>query len=145
MGHYCWMCGRMRPNEKFTGKGHTRHLCKECARQPREERERVRALRDIEGSLNQRNISAKNVARLKHLCKSPDNEVRNMAELVLEVARVKPERRHRNAYLARHSPDLFGRLVQQGILYGCAEEPEFVPATDQDAWGVFPDESALPF
>ena len=120
MGHHCWMCGRMRPNEMFSGRGHARHVCRECARRPREERERLQALRIIEGFLNQRNISAKNVARLKHLCRSPDGEVRKMAELVLEVALVKPGRRHRNAYLARHSPDLFGRLARKGILYGCS-------------------------
>lgn len=36
MGHYCWMCGRVRPNEKFSGSGHQRHLCRECAKRPRE-------------------------------------------------------------------------------------------------------------
>ena len=61
MGHYCWMCGRMRPNEKFSGREHARHLRRECARRPREEREQVQTLRDIKGCLKQRNISAENV------------------------------------------------------------------------------------
>ncbi len=39
MGHYCKICGRVRPNEKFSGKGHKNHICKECARLPREQRE----------------------------------------------------------------------------------------------------------
>jgi len=34
-GHYCKACGRNRPNEKFTGKGHRQHLCKDCKRQGR--------------------------------------------------------------------------------------------------------------
>ena len=134
MGHYCWRCGRVRPNEKFSGSGHRRHLCRECAKRPREERERIQALRDIEGFLNQRNISAKNVARLRHLCKSPDGEVRKMAELVLEVACVKPGKRHRNAYLAKHRRDLIARLVEQGILYDWVGEPERVPVVDEEAW-----------
>ncbi|TFJ92751.1 hypothetical protein [Lentibacillus salicampi] len=29
-GHYCIACGRSRPNEKFGGKGHRQHLCKDC-------------------------------------------------------------------------------------------------------------------
>ena len=29
-GHYCLACGDYRPNEKFSGKGHRRHLCKDC-------------------------------------------------------------------------------------------------------------------
>ena len=34
-GHYCRICGRSRPNEKFSGKGHRNHVCKECARKPK--------------------------------------------------------------------------------------------------------------
>jgi hypothetical protein len=32
-GHYCYVCGRYRANEKFSGKGHARHICKDCARE----------------------------------------------------------------------------------------------------------------
>jgi len=38
MGHYCKVCGRTRPNEKFSGKGHRNHICKECASIPADER-----------------------------------------------------------------------------------------------------------
>ncbi|WP_226036792.1 hypothetical protein [Aquibacillus saliphilus] len=31
-GHYCRQCGRTRPNEKFSGKGHRQHICKDCKR-----------------------------------------------------------------------------------------------------------------
>ncbi|MDR7077273.1 hypothetical protein J2Y03_002297 [Neobacillus niacini] len=31
-GHYCIGCGDYLPNEKFSGKGHRKHLCKECKR-----------------------------------------------------------------------------------------------------------------
>jgi len=30
MGHYCRICGRTRANEKFSGKGHRNHICKDC-------------------------------------------------------------------------------------------------------------------
>jgi ribosome-binding protein aMBF1 (putative translation factor) len=30
MGHYCRICGRTRANEKFSGKGHKNHVCKDC-------------------------------------------------------------------------------------------------------------------
>lgn len=30
-GHFCWSCGRRRPNEQFSGRNHGRHLCRECA------------------------------------------------------------------------------------------------------------------
>ncbi|MBZ0309938.1 MAG: hypothetical protein K8I82_28000, partial [Anaerolineae bacterium] len=32
-GHYCRMCGRYRANEKFSGKGHREHVCKDCHRE----------------------------------------------------------------------------------------------------------------
>lgn len=116
MGHYCWVCGRMRPNERFSGSGHARHICKQCARRPREERERLRGLMDIHGFLGQRNISDKNISRLRCLCTSPDEEVRRYAALVLEVAELKPHKRRRIAYLSRHAPALLERLVQEGLL-----------------------------
>ena len=29
-GHFCKGCGDFLPNEKFSGRGHREHLCKEC-------------------------------------------------------------------------------------------------------------------
>ena len=31
MGHYCRICGKTRANEKFSGKGHKNHVCKDCS------------------------------------------------------------------------------------------------------------------
>ena len=33
-GHYCRICGEYKANEKFSGKGHVRHICKECQSLP---------------------------------------------------------------------------------------------------------------
>src|SRR2546429_7034066 len=38
MGHYCRICGCERPNEQFSGKGHTIHVCKRCQARPKSER-----------------------------------------------------------------------------------------------------------
>ena len=35
-GHYCRICGEYKANEKFTGKGHARHICKECQSLPKD-------------------------------------------------------------------------------------------------------------
>lgn len=35
-GHYCKVCGEYKANEKFSGKGHASHICKECAKLPPE-------------------------------------------------------------------------------------------------------------
>ena len=37
-GHYCRICGRQRANEKFSGKGHSRHVCRDCEREQRKTR-----------------------------------------------------------------------------------------------------------
>lgn len=37
MGHYCRICGRNRANEKFSGKGHKNHICKDCSRKPKQQ------------------------------------------------------------------------------------------------------------
>ena len=29
-GHYCMVCGEIKANEKFSGKGHALHICKSC-------------------------------------------------------------------------------------------------------------------
>ena len=43
-GHYCWACGRRRANEKFSGKGHAKHICKDCAREQRAEAKKKRKI-----------------------------------------------------------------------------------------------------
>lgn len=35
-GHYCRICGEYKANEKFSGKGHAHHICKECQSLPKE-------------------------------------------------------------------------------------------------------------
>jgi len=31
-GHYCKICGEYKANEKFSGRGHAAHICKECSK-----------------------------------------------------------------------------------------------------------------
>jgi len=40
-GHYCKVCHTYRANEKFSGKGHASHICKECNRELQQQK-RVR-------------------------------------------------------------------------------------------------------
>ena len=43
-GHYCKICGEYKANEKFSGKGHAAHICKECARLPVEKRNEMQTI-----------------------------------------------------------------------------------------------------
>ncbi|MDR1657025.1 MAG: hypothetical protein LBT47_05650 [Deltaproteobacteria bacterium] len=38
-GHYCCVCDQFKANEKFSGRGHSTHICKVCAKLQVNERE----------------------------------------------------------------------------------------------------------
>lgn len=111
MGHFCRICGRTRANEKFSGRGHRDHVCKDCQRLPRAKRDRIERLDGLWGFLDQRNISAKNIERLKALTSHPDPEVQTLAGLVLDLALVHPHKRRRWRNLAMRQKDLLHRAV----------------------------------
>ena len=120
MGHYCRMCGRSRPNEKFSGKGHRIHVCKNCSRLPKEER-RQRELKDeIAGFLRQSNISERNLTRLSDLVASEKPEIAELAKVVLEIGKVKPHKRKRLSFLARSHRDLLSKLEETGLIWACS-------------------------
>jgi hypothetical protein len=115
MPHYCRVCDRYRANEKFTGRGHRNHVCKDCQRLPPEERDRIERLDELYAYLNQSNISPRNVARLDILIRHGDSEITELAGLVLDVARVKPHKKRRWKFLAQNHPTLLKRLK---MMYG---------------------------
>lgn len=106
-GHYCHLCGRIRPNERFSGKGHKNHECKDCQKMPREQRDRIEAFDEMIGFLHQSNISKKNLTRLEKWAESTIPAVRSLAEFVHEVALLRPGKRRRLRFLADHRPALF--------------------------------------
>ncbi|HEX9047137.1 MAG TPA: hypothetical protein VF988_08920 [Verrucomicrobiae bacterium] len=111
MGHFCRICQSLRPNEQFTGRGHRDHICKECQRLPRDEQDQMERLDELYGFLQQSNISAKNVARLKSLSQHANKEVADSAALILEIARVLPHKRNRWLKLARRHRPLLDRAI----------------------------------
>jgi len=109
-GHYCRVCGRSRPNEKFSGKGHRNHICKECSRTPKTEIDEIDQTEEIFSFLKQSHISKKNVNRLTILADSDNEKIAELAEIVLEVAKVKPHKKRRLKLLARERRDLLEKL-----------------------------------
>ena len=116
MGHYCRICGRSRPNEKFTRKGHRNHICKDCAKMPKEEKESIEQEEEIFNYLRQSNISQKNISRLKKLVDSDDSKIAELAVTVLEVALVKPHKKRRLKILAKERRDLLRKLEETGLI-----------------------------
>jgi len=116
MGHYCRICGRTRPNEKFSGKGHRTHVCKDCARMPKPDREATEQEEEIFNYLQQSHISAKNTARLKQLAVSNNPRIAELAAIVIEVAQIKPFKKRRLQVLARERRDLLDALERTGLI-----------------------------
>jgi hypothetical protein len=69
-------------------------------------------MNELYGFLEQSNISPKNIARVEALTHHASSDVRQLAMLILEVARVKPHRRRRWEFLARDHAGLFARLKE---------------------------------
>jgi len=90
MGHYCRICGRVRANERFSGKGHKNHICKECSKLPVKERNETTALNQIYGLYRYNNLSKANRRMLEGYLKHTSDNVRVAADEVLkEFARPK--------------------------------------------------------
>ncbi len=126
MPHICWMCGRARANEGFSARGHRDHVCRECQKLPAAKKDRRSALIHMGGMLEQSRISEKNVRYLRALASSPAAHVAEWTAVLLEIAGVHPERRHRLRRLMRH-PELWASMRRLGIAEDChdalAEEP----------------------
>jgi hypothetical protein len=112
MGHFCRICGRIRANERFSGKGRRDHVCQDCARLPRAVREKIDLLEELSGMLHQSHISPKNQTRLQSLIAHPDSEIARAATVLLELARKYPYRRRRLVRL-RRKRDFVHRLMTE--------------------------------
>jgi hypothetical protein len=74
-------------------------------------RQIIDAMDELYSFLHQGSISMRNIERVKVLTRHPDDGVRSLAEVILEIARVKPHRRRRIRLIAENHWDLFVRMV----------------------------------
>lgn len=127
VGHYCRICGRSRPNERFSGGGHRVHVCCDCQKLPIAQRRAIEALDEISKFLHgQSHISKKNVKRLKELAAWQVPDVAERAAVTLEVARVTPFRRRRFRKIRSSHPEIWRELVRLGLVWA--------NILDEDAW-----------
>ena len=124
MGHYCRICGRQRPNERFSGKGHRIHVCKRCQAKPKRERQVIENMDELFRFMCQSHISEKNIVRLEQMVKSVNPHVARLAAIVLRVARVKPYRTKRLKFLAQRQPELLRELEGTGLVLSHGREWE---------------------
>jgi hypothetical protein len=64
-GHYCRIRGQYKANEKFSGRGHAAHICKECHSLPVARRNELARINEIERISENFFISRENLERLK--------------------------------------------------------------------------------
>lgn len=115
MPHYCRICNRARANERFSGKGHARHICRDCQRLPKEQIERVDLKEELSNFLRQSHISLKNLKRLETLSLHSDPGIAALAKLIHEVARLTPFKRRRIPRLAAQNDHLLRALYTSGL------------------------------
>ena len=90
-GHFCWSCQQVLPNEKFSGKGHARHLCKKCSRLGKEELEVRQALRNLERCLDDfGHIRRRHRKQFESFLVHPNARIRQATEEIQESI----DRRH---------------------------------------------------
>lgn len=78
MSHYCKICGEYKANEKFSGKGHAAHICKECTRLSPEKRNEMQTVNRL---INLPfHLSRDQRSWLEKMRKDKRDEVRNAAE-----------------------------------------------------------------
>jgi len=140
MGHFCYYCGKSKPNEAFSGKGHRRHLCRVCHSIPAAEREESELWGRLHDLMDQSNISKKNIIWLKSLLKHSNQSIQMHAQLILHVAEVAPFRKKRYQIIADSSGELMQLCVDAGLLY----EPDFDCGADPSSDEGY-DENNVPF
>ena len=116
MGYYCRYCGRTRRNEKFSGKGRKKGICKDCTSIPRAERDKIDRMEALWGFVDQSRISEKNLAYLRECRQHADSEVQHLALLLIKLREVSPHRKKRWRKVKHAAPSLFRACESLGLL-----------------------------
>lgn len=91
-GHYCKVCNSILSNEKFTGGGHSRHICKRCSKLTVEERKEMSDINRIYNLYRFPNLSKSNRKMLERYLDNKSEKVREVAKAMIdefsEVARL---------------------------------------------------------
>jgi hypothetical protein len=116
-GHYCRVCGDYKAHEKFSGRGHAVHICKECQRKSPAEQAEEMTLNKLNG-MALRYINKEEIKWLEHRRRDSRPRVRELAQTVFEV---RFPRKARNEVKKKlHINDL--TLIVRGEVYNELDE-----------------------
>lgn len=107
-GHYCKVCGCRKSNESFTGKGHARHICKECQSLPKDEQADMMRCNEVERAAFRFPMRRQDWELLeKYAKKYKDRESGQFAQEMLDMKRgnYAPEEEE-------EADDLFGNIYE---------------------------------
>ena len=125
-GHYCWCCGRQRPNERFSGHGRKRHVCRECMRLGPDELAYAQACRDIGRVEMQGSKRATRARKLARFLEHSDPRLRALAQAVLDpLVEVRED-----PCVFEGDEDTPWEIVDEwrrGLLASCSAESETTP------------------
>ena len=87
-GHYCRICGEYKANEQFSGKGHARHICKECQSLPEEVKADMVRCNEVERAAFKYPMTRQDWELLeKYALKYKDKESGQFAQDMLDMKR----------------------------------------------------------
>ena len=87
-GHYCRICGEYKANEQFSGKGHARHICKECQSLPEDVKADMVRCNEVERAAFKYPMSRQDWELLeKYAKKYKDKESGQFAQDMLDMKR----------------------------------------------------------
>ncbi len=114
-GHWCSVCGGVKPNEAFSGRGHRDHICKKCQKMPKAKRQEILDRDFIWSVMEQSNISKGNIGNLERIAATYGGELGERGAALVEMAKVKPHKRKRIKWLRETRRPLFLELVRLGL------------------------------
>lgn len=86
--HYCRICGEYKANEKFSGKGHAQHICKECQSLPEDVKADMIRCNEVERAAFKYPMSRQDWELLeKYAKKYKDKESGQFAQGMLDMKR----------------------------------------------------------
>lgn len=90
-GHFCWCCGKIQPNERFSANGHKPHLCRDCSHLGKEKLDHRQKLRNLDRLVTREGIiPRKRRQAFEKFLSHPDARIRQYAQ---ELAAIDAEER----------------------------------------------------
>jgi len=140
-GHYCKVCGEIKANEKFTGKGHASHICKKCFKKSGAQQSEEIAIDKIYKLTRYSNLSKQNRKMLEAYLKDSRENVKLVSQEVMDMFTLRFKNNTDN-----EEGDIFLTDINDEIFCDCFEEnDEFLYNDLGENELILSDEDDLPF